>query len=192
MSKNQTRTYRWCSPAGIGKPSVRLSMLKKSIAHPIGRWWPMLVAVATGNSKRLTSTRQSVDSRPDGRSLRVDLVCYSWAIPVTGGIASRNPSPSSPSQCAASQVAETGGGRQSPSLGCRAPPPSTQSADALKILRPETVIRWHRAGFRAYWCWKSRRHGRPKDAEGGADGIDGGAWSGPAPAAAVLFGLDFA
>jgi hypothetical protein len=23
--------------------------------------------------------------------------------------------------------------------------------DALKILRPETVIRWHRAGFRAYW-----------------------------------------
>jgi hypothetical protein len=23
--------------------------------------------------------------------------------------------------------------------------------DALKILKPETVIRWHRAGFRAYW-----------------------------------------
>jgi hypothetical protein len=23
--------------------------------------------------------------------------------------------------------------------------------DALKIVRPETVIRWHRAGFRAYW-----------------------------------------
>src|SRR5258707_66020 len=29
--------------------------------------------------------------------------------------------------------------------------------DALKIVRPETVIRWHRAGFRAYWRWKSRR-----------------------------------
>src|SRR6266498_3207983 len=28
--------------------------------------------------------------------------------------------------------------------------------DALKIVRPETVIRWHRAGFRAYWRWKSR------------------------------------
>ena len=28
--------------------------------------------------------------------------------------------------------------------------------DALKILKPETVIRWHRAGFRAYWHWKSR------------------------------------
>jgi transposase InsO family protein len=35
--------------------------------------------------------------------------------------------------------------------------------DALKILKPETVIRWHRAGFRTYWRWKSRaRGGRPK------------------------------
>ena len=30
------------------------------------------------------------------------------------------------------------------------------------ILKPQTVIRWHRAGFRAYWRWKSRpRGGRP-------------------------------
>ena len=35
--------------------------------------------------------------------------------------------------------------------------------DALKILKPETVIRWHRAGFQAYWRWKSRpRGGRPR------------------------------
>ena len=35
--------------------------------------------------------------------------------------------------------------------------------DTLKIVRPETVIRWHRAGFRTYWLWKSRpRGGRPK------------------------------
>jgi hypothetical protein len=35
--------------------------------------------------------------------------------------------------------------------------------DALKILKPQTVIRWHRTGFRAYWRWKSRpRGGRPK------------------------------
>jgi hypothetical protein len=35
--------------------------------------------------------------------------------------------------------------------------------DALKIVRPETVIRRHLAGFRAYWRWKSRlRGGRPK------------------------------
>src|ERR1700757_4862095 len=31
--------------------------------------------------------------------------------------------------------------------------------EALQILKPETVIRWHRAGFRAYWRWKSRPPG---------------------------------
>src|SRR5271165_3401500 len=40
-------------------------------------------------------------------------------------------------------------------LYCLAP----QVLDALKILKPETVIRWHRAGFRAYWRWRSRPHG---------------------------------
>jgi transposase InsO family protein len=34
--------------------------------------------------------------------------------------------------------------------------------DALKIIKPTTVLRWHRAGFRAYWRWKSRPlGGRP-------------------------------
>ena len=34
---------------------------------------------------------------------------------------------------------------------------------ALTIVTPETVIRWHRAGFRRYWRWKSRpQGGRPK------------------------------
>ena len=31
--------------------------------------------------------------------------------------------------------------------------------DALAIVKPETVIKWHRAGFRSYWRWKSRRRG---------------------------------
>ena len=35
--------------------------------------------------------------------------------------------------------------------------------NALVIIVPETVIRWHRAGFRSFWRWKSRcRGGRPK------------------------------
>ncbi len=35
--------------------------------------------------------------------------------------------------------------------------------DAVKILKPETIIRWHCAGFRAWWRWKSRpRRGRPR------------------------------
>jgi len=35
--------------------------------------------------------------------------------------------------------------------------------DAIVIVQPETVIRWHRRGFRAYWHWKSRHvGGRPR------------------------------
>jgi len=30
------------------------------------------------------------------------------------------------------------------------------------VVWPETVVRWHRQGFRRYWAWKSRhRWGRP-------------------------------
>jgi transposase InsO family protein len=33
----------------------------------------------------------------------------------------------------------------------------------LTIIRPETLVRWHRAGFRSYWRWKSRSGGgRPR------------------------------
>jgi transposase InsO family protein len=33
----------------------------------------------------------------------------------------------------------------------------------LTIVRPETLVRWHRAGFRCYWRWKSRSSGgRPQ------------------------------
>src|SRR5262245_28883086 len=33
---------------------------------------------------------------------------------------------------------------------------------ALVIVKPETVIAWHRQGFRLFWTWKSRHHtGRP-------------------------------
>jgi hypothetical protein len=32
-----------------------------------------------------------------------------------------------------------------------------------RIVQPDTILRWHRAGFRAYWRWKSRgQPGRPK------------------------------
>src|SRR5271165_7420849 len=37
----------------------------------------------------------------------------------------------------------------------------------IAVIRPETLVRWHRAGFRRYWRWKSRSFGgRPQvDAE---------------------------
>ncbi len=35
--------------------------------------------------------------------------------------------------------------------------------DAIIIVRPETVIRWHCRGFHAYWHWKSHHlGGRPR------------------------------
>ena len=34
--------------------------------------------------------------------------------------------------------------------------------DAVAIIRPKTLVRWHRRGFKAFWRWKSRpRGGRP-------------------------------
>jgi transposase InsO family protein len=38
---------------------------------------------------------------------------------------------------------------------------------ALMIIRPDTLVRWHRAGFRRYWRWRSRSPGGrpPIDAE---------------------------
>jgi transposase InsO family protein len=34
---------------------------------------------------------------------------------------------------------------------------------ATRVVQPETILRWHRAGFKALWRWKSRkRAGRPK------------------------------
>jgi Integrase core domain len=34
--------------------------------------------------------------------------------------------------------------------------------DSIAVIQPDTIVRWHRRGFRALWWWKSRRRlGRP-------------------------------
>ena len=40
----------------------------------------------------------------------------------------------------------------------------TEWDNVLVIVKPDTVVRWHRAGFRRYWTWKGRRRwpGRPR------------------------------
>ena len=36
-------------------------------------------------------------------------------------------------------------------------------ANALFLVQADTVVSWHRLGFRAYWRWRSRKRvGRPK------------------------------
>jgi putative transposase len=37
-----------------------------------------------------------------------------------------------------------------------------QVIDAMVLVKPATVVQWHRKGFRLYWRWRSRRPGRPK------------------------------
>jgi putative transposase len=34
--------------------------------------------------------------------------------------------------------------------------------EALTIVKPDTLIRWHRKGFRLFWQWKSKPRGRPR------------------------------
>jgi putative transposase len=34
--------------------------------------------------------------------------------------------------------------------------------EALVIVKPETLIRWHRKGFQLFWRWKSKPRGRPR------------------------------
>jgi hypothetical protein len=33
--------------------------------------------------------------------------------------------------------------------------------DALLIVKPETLVKWHRTAFKMFWRWKSRKPGRP-------------------------------
>ena len=44
---------------------------------------------------------------------------------------------------------------------------SADWSEALILVKPDTVVSWHRAGYRLFWRWKSRRQrvGRPKVAE---------------------------
>lgn len=37
-----------------------------------------------------------------------------------------------------------------------------QVLDAMVLVKPATVVQWHRRGFRLYWHWRARRLGRPK------------------------------
>src|SRR5258707_12033599 len=37
-----------------------------------------------------------------------------------------------------------------------------QVIDAMVLVKPATVVLWHRKGFRLYWRWRSRRPGRPR------------------------------
>jgi putative transposase len=37
-----------------------------------------------------------------------------------------------------------------------------QVINAMALVKPSTVVQWHRGGFRLFWRWRSRRLGRPR------------------------------
>src|SRR5258707_2721103 len=41
-----------------------------------------------------------------------------------------------------------------------------QVIDAMVLVKPATVVAWHRKGFRCYWRWLSRRPGTAQDQSG--------------------------
>jgi hypothetical protein len=123
-------------------------------------------AVTTANSKRLTATANRLILAADERSLQVDLVRLDWSVPAAGCVGAeilvlrhqlnllRRKSPKRLAFGDVDRLVFTALYHVAPGV-----------LDALKILKPQTVIRWHCAGFRTYWRWKSRpRGGRPKTA----------------------------
>jgi hypothetical protein len=125
--------------------------------------WRGKPRVPTANPKELTDIRESVDSPIDERSLRLiwcgliglfrpraaleaEILVLRHQLNVL-----RRKSPKRVTLSSIDRLLLVGLYRLAPGV-----------LDALKIIRPETLMRWHRAGFRAYWRWKSRpRGGRP-------------------------------
>ncbi len=40
-----------------------------------------------------------------------------------------------------------------------------QVIDAMVLVKPATLVQWHRKGFRLYWWWRSRRRDDPRSAQ---------------------------
>ena len=100
---------------------------------------------------------------PDGRCSHVAVVCAGRLVSFESAAGGGDPGSPAADQCAAEQIPKrfafsnldrlvlVGLWRLVPGI-----------VDALSIVQPETVVRWHRAGFRSFWRWKSgRRGGRP-------------------------------
>jgi hypothetical protein len=99
--------------------------------------------------------------------IRLDLVAESPTVGRDGG----SPSVSIGPARLTFQVEEPACGRErsAPATGDRAATHGTRPRrvhrvlNAIEIIRPETLVRWHREGFRRYWHWKSRNlGGRPR------------------------------
>src|SRR4029077_16837160 len=82
---------------------------------------------------------------------RATLEAEIWTLRQQINVLRRGRAPRKPSFCAVDRMIFVGLYRMFPKI-----------CDALAIVKPETIVRWHRAGFRLYWRWKPLpRGGRP-------------------------------
>ena len=118
----------------------------------------------TVNSIRLACSRESGIASSNGRHAQTDLLGGYRAVPIKSFARSGDFGAAPPTQCAAKVIAKRPAFNNFDRLifaGLYRIAPRV--VNALAIVEPETVIRWHRAGFRLFWRWKSRcRSGRPK------------------------------
>jgi hypothetical protein len=62
--------------------------------------------------------------------------------------------------------------------------------ESIAVIQPDTIVRWHRSGFRALWRWKSRRRlGRPGIAKDMRDLIREISCASPCPIGALARAL---
>ena len=124
-------------------------------------------AVPTANPKRLTATANRLILAPDERSVQVDLVRLDRTVAVGLRWNPRSLSSVTNSTCCGANSRRLAFGNVDCLVFAGLYRVAPGVLDALKILKPQTVICWHRGGFRAYWRWKSRpRGGRPKNTGG--------------------------
>lgn len=120
--------------------------------------------VPTANLVRTANSSESSEASPDGRALQTNLVCGRRTVSLARRIGSRE-SGASPQlnilRRKSPKRPTLGGIDRLVFAGLHDLAPVVLSA--LAIVRPETVIRWHRASFRLYWRWRSKSlGGRPK------------------------------
>src|ERR1700719_2908593 len=108
-------------------------------------------------SSSQTQQADGVSSHPDDRSVQADSRYSGFALQGESNAGSGKPGLAATGQCASPANAEaTDLNNTDRFLFVWLYHWFPSALEVVAIVRPETIIRWHRTGFRAYWRWRSR------------------------------------
>jgi hypothetical protein len=155
---------------GVGQASNGDPMAPTGISVCFGDGAREIRAAISGRlcvPKTLSGMRargRMVTEAADGRISDPSAASYPVAIQAASEARGRESPPAPTAGGSTTQVTDAGETVEHRSLAIGVDVSSVPSLlDAMVIVQPETVIRWHRCGFRAYWRWKSRYvGGRPR------------------------------